>query len=177
MADRVRREKTMTNKDLIFMQIRKRMAEKLADPSLKGNTAVSPLEAAIGTFAPSEYLDGFVMSDYPFIGSRYISVLDGHVYIVAGSTDDGMLVMAYRLGFLQSSFTHRGGIAVGISEDAWMNGIMIMYSLEHASFKMLEGKLEDINGEFGSRRSFPLKKMKAFFAYLKRTYFTDPALV
>jgi hypothetical protein len=173
MADKVRREPKAQNKDEIFMRIRKRMAERLADPGLKGREHVSPLEAAIGTFAPSEYLAGFVMSDYPFIGSRYLSVVDGHVYIVAGATDDGQQVMAYRLGFVQSNFTHRGGIAVGITEDAWMDSLMIMFSLEHAAFNMVAGQLEEINSEYTSRRTFPIKKAKAFFAYLKKEYFSQ----
>lgn len=157
---------------LVFDLLRKRIAEELQKPGLEVKPA-SQLELAIGTFAPSEMVKGFTISDYPFIGSRYLSVRDGHVYIVAGTTDDGRQVMAYRMGFLQSVLTSQGGLAVGISEDGWMDSVMIMYTLYHASFVMKKGVLEDVNDELSSRRTFPIKKCRAYWAFLRRSF---PAL-
>lgn len=155
----------------IFLLLRKRIAEALREDGIEVQEGVSSLQLAIGTFAPSEVLKRFYVSDFPFIGSRYVSVRDGHVYIVAGATDDGLAVMAYRLGFFRSILTHRGGIAVGISEDAWMERCMVMFSLNHASFGMdAAGELVGIDDEVQTRRTYPLKKMKAYWESWKRRF-------
>lgn len=166
---KTRPEKTVhASPDTIFLLLRKRIAEALRADGIEVNTGVSSLQLAIGTFAPSEILKRFQVSDFPFIGCRYVSVRDGHVYIVAGATEGGDQVMAYRLGFLRSAITHRGGIAVGITEDAWMKSLMVMFSLNHASFMQDElGQLTDINDEQPTRRSYPLKKLKAYWASVK----------
>jgi hypothetical protein len=153
----------------IFRQLRKRIAEELQKPNLKVK-ASSNIELAIGTFAPSELITDFCMSDYPFIGSRYVSVTDGHVYIVAGSTNAGAAIMCYRLGFLQSNFNSRGGLAVAVTEDAWMESKMIIFSLYHADFKYQQGELECADDGGAQRRSYPFKKAKAFWFYLKNRY-------
>jgi hypothetical protein len=166
MAKRVEKKRAQSeSQQVIFDLLRKRIAEALQQPDLKVRPA-SQLELAIGTFAPSEMVEGFSISDYPFIGSRYISARDGHVYIVAGATDSGKEVMAYRMGFIQSCFTHRGGIAVGITEDGWMGARMIMYSLYHAAFSMKDGQLQDVNDEVSTRRSYPMKKSKVYWLFL-----------
>lgn len=155
----------------IFLLLRKRIAEALREDGIEVNEGVSSLQLAIGTFAPSEVLKRFQVSDFPFIGSRYVSVRDGHVYIVAGATDDGDQVMAYRLGFIRSIFTHRGGMAVGISEDGWMKSGMVMYSLNHATFQRgADGELAGIDDETPTRRAYPLKKLKAYLESWKRRF-------
>lgn len=155
----------------IFLVLRKRIAESLRADGIEVQENVSPLALAIGTFAPSEVLKGFVVSDFPFIGSRYVSIRDGHVYIVAGATDDGGEVMAYRLSFFRSIFTHRGGIAVGVSEDGWMKSGMVMFSLNHASFDQNRvGELIGIDDERATRRSYPIKKLKAYMESWKRRW-------
>lgn len=152
-----------------FLRIRSRIAEALRADGIEVREDVSPLELAIGTFAPSSILKRFQVSDFPFIGSRYLSVRDGHVYIVAGTTDDGSQVMAYRLGFFRSVVTARGGIAVGITEEAWLDSCMVMFSLQHAGFEMsAKGELLDVYDEAPTRRTYPVKKAKAFLAYLTR---------
>lgn len=168
MAKRVTNEKDKTRPADIFLLLRKRIAEALRADGIEVNTGVSSLQLAIGTFAPSEVLKGFQVSDFPFIGSRYVSIDDGHVYIVAGATDAGDQVMAYRLGFFRSIFTHRGGMAVGVTEDAWMRSCMVMFSLNHASFGWKDGELAGVNDEEPTRRSFPVKKMKAYLESWKR---------
>lgn len=152
-----------------FLRIRSRIAEALRADGIEVRDDVSPLELAIGTFAPSSILKRFQVSDFPFIGSRYLSVRDGHVYIVAGTTDDGSQVMAYRLGFFRSALTTRGGLAVGITEEAWLDSCMVMFSLQHAGFEMsAKGELLDVYDEALTRRTYPIKKVKAFLAYLIR---------
>lgn len=153
----------------IFLLLRKRIAEALREDGIEVNEGVSSLQLAIGTFAPSEVLKRFQVSDFPFIGSRYVSVRDGHVYIVAGATDEGSEVMAYRMGFFRSMFTYRGGLAVGITEDGWMKSCMVMFSLNHASFERnMEGELTGIDDEVPTRRSYPLKKLKTYIESWKR---------
>lgn len=153
----------------VFLRIRCRIAEALRADGIEVREDASPLELTIGTFAPSSILKRFQVSDFPFIGSRYLSVRDGHVYVVAGTTDDGSQVMAYRLGFFRSAMTTRGGIAVGITEEAWLESCMVMFSLQHASFEMsAKGELLDIYDEAPTRRTYPVKKTKAFLAYLTR---------
>lgn len=155
----------------IFLLLRKRIAEALREDGIEVNSGVSSLQLAIGTFAPSEVLKRFQVSDFPFIGSRYVSVRDGHVYIVAGATDEGDQVLAYRIGFFRSMFTHRGGIAVGISEDGWMGSCMVMFSLNHANFDWNRaGELVGIDDEAPTRRSYPIKKLKAYLECWRRKF-------
>lgn len=163
-----KRNRTATDQgeDLIFAILRGQIAEALQSPDLNIKQA-SSLELAIGTFAPSELMEEFVISDYPFIGSRYISKLDGFVYIVAGATDDGMSILAYRLGFIQSAITHRGGDAVAITADAWMKGTMILYMLYHASFEMNGGEINSVNQDLSIRRSYPIKKARVFKEFVQ----------
>lgn len=149
----------------IFDLLRARIADALRADGLEV-TASSALEMAIGTFVPSEIVKNAKISDYPFIGARYIARRDGHVYIVAGATDDGQQVLAYRLGFLQSIFTTQGGIAVGITEDGWMGSEMVLFSMEHERFQMQEGKLQGIDSESTTRRTYPFKKFKVYWQYL-----------
>lgn len=149
----------------IFTAIRGRIAEKLQAPDLKVKPA-SPEELAIGTFAPSVITDGARISDYPFVEARYVSLADGHVYIVYGGTDDGEAVVAYQLGFLQSIFTLKGGEAVAITADGWIDAVMHVYSLKHASFQMINGEVENINGSYTIRRSYPGWKLRAYLRYL-----------
>jgi len=153
----------------VFERIRIGIAQQLEKcRDLDMRKVGSSLEYAIGTFAPSEMMKEFHVSDYPFIGSRYVSVLDGHVYIVAGSTDKDHLVLAYRQGFFHSCITHRTGLAVGITSEAWLAGVMILYSLDHAAMSMnAKRELVRINAEKTARRVFPLKKLRAYACYLK----------
>lgn len=167
MAKRVVEDKNLPAD--IFLLLRKRIAEALREDGIEVNEGVSSLQLAIGTFAPSEVLKRFQVSDFPFIGSRYVSVHDGHVYIVAGATDEGDQVLAYRQGFIRSMFTHRGGMAVGISEDGWMESGMVMFSLNHASFERnMVGELTGIDDESPTRRTYPVKKLKAYLESWKR---------
>lgn len=161
MAQRVVKEQSLPAD--IFLLLRKRIAEALREDGIEVNEGVSSLQLAIGTFAPSEVLKRFQVSDFPFIGSRYVSVRDGHVYIVAGATEEGDQVLAYRQGFIRSMFTHRGGMAVAISEDGWMSSCMVMFSLNHASFERnAVGELTSIDDEVTTRRTYPIKKLKAY---------------
>ena len=153
----------------IFLLLRARIAEALRADGLKVRPNLSSLALAIGTFAPSEIMEGFPISDYPFIGARYVSLRDGHVYIVAGPTDDGLQVMAYRLGWWRSNLSVRGGIAVGITEDAWMDSVMVMFSLTHAGFQLSGvGELAGVFDDAATRRSYPVKKLHAYLAHLWR---------
>lgn len=155
----------------IFLRLRKRIAEALRAEGIEPKPGVSGLQFAIGTFAPSEILKRFQLSDYPFIGARYVSLRDGHVYIVVDATETGDEVLAYRLGFWRSSVTHRGGMAVSISENGWMDSRMGMYSLTHASFSMgSDGGLEGIDADMSTRRSYPIKKLKAYLEWWKRKW-------
>ncbi|KVV07421.1 hypothetical protein [Burkholderia ubonensis] len=169
MAARVNRKKTSTptDKNRVFDQIRKRIGEELQRSDLRVRPA-SQLELAISTFAPSQVLIGFEVSDYPFLDARYVSVRDGHVYIVKGSTDDGEEIVAYRLNFVQSIMTTRGGIAVSITPDGWMDSTMVMFSLTHERFEMKGGVLEGINDQSLERRSYPIKKAHAYWAHWMR---------
>ena len=159
------------DKDRIFRQLRQRIAEELKADGLDVKP-VSQLELAIGTFVPSEIVAGFGISDYPFIGARYVSIRDSHIYIVAGSTDDGSEVLAYRLGYLQSTLSVRGGHAVGISADGWMQSRMILYSLQHAHFGMADGVIQSVNDEQITRRTFPEKKWSAYKHSIKKRLFS-----
>lgn len=161
-----RRERRYDDSQQIFHKVRARIAEALQRPGLKVRSA-SSLEMAIGTFAPSELILDFAMSDYPFIGSRYVSIADGSVYIVAGSTEGGHQIMAYRLGFLQSCLSHRGGIAVGISEDGWMEANMIMFSLHYVDFQEANGQIGDFDPDLTRRTTYPQKKAKAYWYFMK----------
>lgn len=156
----------------VFDRLRVRIAtllERCTDIDMR--SVGSPLEYAIGTFAPSEMMKAFRISDYPFIGSRYVSLRDGHVYIVAGATDDGQQIIAYRLGFWRSGLTSRGGIAVAVTDDAWIDSVMILFSLYHAGFDMnAKRELVQVHDELSTRRSFPVKKLRAYFCYLKRRF-------
>lgn len=157
------------DRQVIFNLLRKRIAEELKVDGLDVKQ-VSQLELAIGTFVPSEVVKGFRISDYPFIGARYVSLRDGHVYIVAGATDDGLQIMAYRLGFLQSALTLKGGQAVGITEDGWMDSGMILYSLEHAHFAMKAGVIQGVDESRVTRRTYPIKKWKVYWQFLRRGF-------
>ncbi len=150
----------------IFDEIRVEIGKALQRPNLKVRAA-SSLELAIGTFAPSELIDGFEMSDYPFLGARYVSLRDGHVYIVVGATEDGGSIKAYRLHFLRSIFTTTGGIAVGITCEGWMQSVMVMYSLTHEHFEMADGVLSGVSDTTTDRRSYPLKKVRVYLAHLR----------
>jgi len=159
---------------LIFDLLRKRIAEALRADGLEV-AEVSQLELAIGTFVPSNVVKGFKISDYPFIHARYVSCRDGHVYVVAGATDSGDQILAYRIGFLTSIFTTKGGAAVGITEDGWMNSDMILFSLQHAHFEMEGGQIEGVNGDRFTRRAYPIKKVRAYGEFLKRYFFNKSA--
>lgn len=153
----------------VFNMLRKRIAMELQRDDLVVRGGKSSLEMAIGTFVPSEMLTKFQISDYPFIGARYVSLRDGHVYIVFGATDDGNEVVAYRLGFWASNLYSKGGMAVSVTEDAWMQSCMIMFSLTHAGFALNgSGRLVGVNMEIESRRSYPFKKARAYGVYLQR---------
>lgn len=152
-------------KTRIFDEIRVEIGKALQRPNLKVR-AGSSMELAIGTFAPSEIIDGFEMSDYPFIGARYVSVRDGHVYIVAGATDDGGSIKAYRLHFVRSIFTNTGGIAVGLTCQGWMDSVMVMYSLTNAHFEMEGGEIQGVSDTVTDRRAYPIKKTRIFLAHL-----------
>ncbi|ABO60191.1 hypothetical protein LA345_36830 (plasmid) [Burkholderia vietnamiensis] len=169
MAARVHRKKASTPNDRnrVFDHIRKRIGEELQRPDLRVRPS-SQLELAISTFAPSQVLIGFEVSDYPFFDARYVSVRDGHVYIVKGSTDDGEQIVAYRLNFIQSIMTTQGGIGVAITPDGWMESTMVMYSLTHEHFEMKGGVLQGINDQMLERRSYPIKKAHAYWAHWTR---------
>jgi len=154
-------------KTRIFDEIRVELGKALQRPNLRVR-AGSSMELAIGTFAPSEIVDGFEMSDYPFIGARYVSVRDGHVYIVVGATDDGGSIKAYRLHFVQSIFTNTGGIAVGLTCEGWMDSVMVMYSLTNAHFEMKGGEIQGVSDTVTDRRTYPIKKTRIFLAHLGR---------
>lgn len=176
MAARVkqeRRRRSSQDKAPIFATLRKRIGEALQDPSLEVRQ-VSQLELAIGTFAPSSVVKGYRLSDYPFPSCRYVSARDGHVYRVKGATESGREILAYRQGFLTSLFTARGGIAVGITADGWMDSVMIMFSQTHMQFDMKEGVLEGINDSRTTRRAYPLKRVGTFIEFLRRRVVTWP---
>lgn len=183
MAMRVKREgkgkgkggmKAPRPDDKVLLSLRARIAAAIGahHPELAEN--LSGMQFAIGTFAPSEIMKRFVISDYPFIGARYVSLYDGHVYIVAGTCNEGNEVLAYRLGFFQSVFGSKGGMAVSLTEDAWMNGVMIMYSLNYATFSWKGGEIAGVNDEQVTRRSYPVKKCRAWLAFLRRLVFGSP---
>jgi hypothetical protein len=173
MADRVRsarkrnRRRMPADQAPISIRLRKLIAEALQQPGLKVRQ-VSQLELAIGTFAPSTVVKGYVVSDYPFPMCRYVSAADGHVYHVKGPTDDGEEIIAYRQGFLTSLFSSRGGIGVSINDEGWMGARMIMYSLSHMHFDMKGGVLNGINDEWTVRRSYPGKRFGAYVEFLRR---------
>ena len=161
--------------DEVLLRLRGRIASAIQANHPKLAEGLSSIRFAIGTFVPSEILKQFEVSDYPFIGARYVSLYDGHVYIVAGTCDIGKQVLAYRLGFLQSIFGTKGGIAVGITEEAWMNGVMIMFSLNHAGFSFTEGgRIDGVDDEKFTRRSYPLKKLRAWGVFWRRMVFGSP---
>ncbi|ODP35098.1 hypothetical protein A9762_12100 [Pandoraea sp. ISTKB] len=163
----------------VFNEIRARIGVALSDPDLKVRPA-SQLELAISTFAPSHVVKGLKFSDYPFIGARYVSVRDGHVYVVAGATRGGREIEAYRMPFAASMFTMSGGFAVAITTDAWMDSRMIVYSLTHERLVMRDGEFERIDEDKLTRRSYPVKKLKAYIFHIgymaqqqaRRTWFT-----
>jgi hypothetical protein len=167
MAARYRQQRRETKADInkVFNVLRGRIGEELQRPGLRTRAAPG-LELSIATFAPSHITIGFVMSDYPFIGARYVSVRDGHVYIVAGATDDGEQVKAYRLNFWQSKASVMGGIAVGLTPDGWMDSIMIVFSASHEKFEMEDGMLKSVRHDVIERRSYPFKKAHAYCAFL-----------
>ena len=103
-----------------------------------------------------------------------MSARDGHVYRVKGATESGREILAYRQGFLTSLFTARGGIAVGITADGWMDSVMIMFSQTHMQFDMKEGVLEGINDSRTTRRAYPLKRVGTFIEFLRRRVVTWP---
>jgi hypothetical protein len=150
------------------------IAEKLKDPSLVVRQA-SQLELSISTFAPSSIIDGFKIADYPFIESRYLSIEDGHVYIVAGATEDGDKILAYRLWFWWSLLGVKGGIAVGVTPQAWVRSCMTLYSVNHATMHMLQGEVAKVEGESRTRRGYPMKKFKAYVEYHRRRWFKTKA--
>ncbi|MDM8356615.1 hypothetical protein [Pandoraea communis] len=149
----------------VFNEIRARIGVALSDPGLKVRPA-SQLELAISTFAPSHVVKGLKFSDYPFIGARYVSVRDGHVYVVAGATRGGQEIEAYRMPFAASMFTMSGGFAVAITAEGWMASRMIVYSLTHERLVMQGGEFERIDEKTLTRRSYPAKKMKAYIFHV-----------
>jgi len=160
--------------DEVLLHLRARIAAAIQANHPELGEKLSGIQFAIGTFAPSEIMKRFVVSDYPFIGARYVSLFDGHVYIVAGTCKEGREVMAYRLGFLQSVFSSKGGIAVAITEDAWMERVMILYSLNHAAFSWKGKEIAGVNDEKVTRRSYPLKKLRAWLAFLRQMVMGSP---
>ena len=170
MAQRVKFDHVRGKADTqrIFNVIRARIAERLQAPGLKV-ARVSQLELSAGTFAPSWILNGARISDYPFVEGRYVSLADGHVYIVYGGMTDREAVLAYRLGFWRSIFTTRGGDAVAIREDGWLDAVMHVYSLNHASFQLSGGMIDEIDGERTTRRAYLDRKAQAYFRYLSDT--------
>lgn len=166
-----RKSRENNSPDMVLMRLRGRIAEELKRDGLVVKE-VSQLELAIGTFVPSEVVEGFVVSDYPFIESRYISLRDGHVYFVAGTVEGGGEILAYRLGFWHSIFTTKGGIAVSISEDGWMDSLMILFSLQHAHFDMQGGVIDSVDDSKVTRRAYPGKKFKVYRQFAMRPWRT-----
>lgn len=160
--------------DKILLRLRARIAAAIQAHHPELAEGLSGIQFAIGTFAPSEIMKRFVISDYPFVGARYVSLYDGHVYIVAGTCNDGNELLAYRMGFFQSVVGSKGGIGVSLTEDAWINGVMIMYSLNHAGFSWKNGEIAGVDDEKVTRRSFPLKKLRAWLAFLRRMVLGSP---
>lgn len=170
MAKRVRFDhgRAKCDPQRVFNVIRARVGELLQAPDLQV-ARVSQLELAIGTFAPSWILKGARISDYPFVEGRYVSLTDGHVYMVHGGMHDREAVLAYRLGFWRSCFTHRGGEAVALTAEGWLAHVMHVYSLNHASFQIDGGAIDHIDGERTTRRAYPGRKFHAYLRYLADT--------
>lgn len=151
----------------ILTRLRVRIAVELEKNTGHLRQNITNLEMCIGSHAPSVLLKGFPLSDYPFVGCRYMSVEDGHVYVVAGETEDENGVLAYRIGFIRSIFTSQGGIAVGITEDAWMRSKMIMFSITYASLSFDDkGLVKHVDGDRDTRRVYPIKKAHVYLKFL-----------
>lgn len=166
MAMRAREPRTKPKIDpqRVFDEIRAKIAQRLQEPTLRLRTH-SRLEMAIGTFAPSWLLDGERISDYAFIGARYVSLVTGEVFIVVQSDPERKAIIAREVGFWRS-FLHDGNRVVSISVDGWLDNVMHLYSTNGISFAMHEGEIVHMNGEVVTRRSYVDQKLRAYGRYL-----------
>ncbi|WP_432263050.1 hypothetical protein [Cupriavidus sp. TMH.W2] len=166
MAMRVQepRAKPKVDPQRVFDEIRAKIAQRLQEPTLRLRSH-SQLEMAIGTFAPSWLLDGERISDYAFIGARYVSLVTGEVFIVVQSDPDRKAIIAREVGFWRS-FLHDGNRVVSISVDGWLDNVMHLYSTNGISFAMHEGEIVHMNGEVVTRRSYVDQKLRAYGRYL-----------
>ncbi|WP_454727840.1 MULTISPECIES: hypothetical protein [Cupriavidus] len=164
MAQRVKPQRGQIDLQRVFHEIRAKIAERLQAPDLTVQR-VSPEELAIGTFVPSWLTEGARISDYPFIGARYVSLVTGEVFIVVGSHPDEKAVIAREVGFWRS-FLHDGQRVVAISVNGWLDNVMHVYSTNQISFGMQGNELAHIDGEVITRRSYPGRKFTAYLRYL-----------
>lgn len=166
MAMRVKAPRAQPKVDpqRVFDEIRAKIAQRLQDPKLRVRTQ-SRLELAIGTFAPSWLLDGERISDYAFIGARYVSLVTGEVFIVVQSDPDRKAIIAREVGFWRS-FLHDGNRVVSISVDGWLGNVMHLYSTNGISFTMQHGEIAHMNGEVVTRRTYVDQKCRAYGRYL-----------
>lgn len=150
----------------VFARIRMEIAKALESEGVELREDISTLEMTIGTLSPTHILKQWTVSDYPFIGARYLSVEDGHEYRVYAATKEGEGLVCYRQSFLLSLLSSYHGIAVSLSVDAWLRSTMVLVSLDHAGFKWDGDRLAALEGDV--RRSYPGRKVKAWGLSLVR---------
>ncbi|CAG9183678.1 hypothetical protein [Cupriavidus pampae] len=148
----------------VFTEIRGKIGEQLQDPALQVRR-LSNEELAIGTFVPSWIVNDCRISDYPFIGARYVSRVTGEVFIVEGSHPEQPLLICREVGFLRSFFDN-GVRRVAISVEGWLENVMHVYSTNQIHLGMQGGELAELNGELTVRRSYPGLKFRAYLRYL-----------
>ena len=157
----------------VFQRLRGMIAEALQADGIEVKPVGSNLELAISTFCPSFVTKHFVVSDFPFVASRYLSVEDGHLYTVFDATDDGQSVVALRRSVWSAlgSWVFRlrvRGMAVALTDEAWIRSKMIMYSINSVGMEFDErGSLGQVNGEISVRRAYPLKLSRAYFSFVR----------
>lgn len=132
----------MKTRAAVYEEIHSLIAEALSRLSGQGYNPLDLVDLNTAAFAPSRLTNGFKVSDYPFPGARYLSVVDGHCYHVVGLTPDKSSVLAYRFGVRGQWIGRRTGMAVAISPEGWVGARLVLYQINTVGMKLERGVIQ-----------------------------------
>lgn len=132
----------MKKRAAVYEEIHALIAEALSELNGQGYNPLDLVDLNTAAFAPSRLTNGFRVSDYPFPGARYLSVVDGHCYHVVGLTPDKSSVLAYRFGVRGQWIGRKTGIAVAISPEGWIHARLVLYQINTVGMKLERGVIQ-----------------------------------
>lgn len=136
----------MKKRAAVYEEIHSLIAEALSKLSGQGYSPLDLVDLNTAAFAPSRLTNGFLVSDFPFPGARYFSIVDGHCYHIVGLTPDKSAVLAYRFSVRGQWIGRRTGIAVSISPEGWVAARLVLYQINTVGMKLERGVIQ----QFGS---------------------------